>query len=148
MPAGLDLETYARLIARHGTLAAAVEKAKQDPRFASEFRAVIGRQWSMLAYGREDDQRAANADFWQLVAAWDRIDHDGAPAVPPSLERQRSLPQDVGLFAFSSIQKAVRCFAQGDSVNTVAEKTIFSKHDAARIWRLWQGDFLKLNDRR
>jgi hypothetical protein len=69
MPGGLDPETIARLVAHHGSLSAAVEKARHDPRFAEEFRmAVWGQQ-----LGDEAERRAATAEFYGLVAAWDRV---------------------------------------------------------------------------
>ena len=71
-----------------------------------------------------------------------------APAAEPSLVRPRPLPADVNLFAFASIQKAVRLFAEDESLNTVAGDTIFSPHDATRIRRLWESHYLTLNDER
>ncbi len=76
MPAGqgLDPETRARLVARHGSLETAAERARRDPRFEAAFRDVITRQW--LTAGLGDEHLAVAAEFWQLVAAWDRLDDE------------------------------------------------------------------------
>jgi hypothetical protein len=71
VPPGLDAETIARLVARHGSLQAAAEKAKRDPRFAQAFREATSDQVMSLAYG---DNAAATAEYWRLVAAWDHLD--------------------------------------------------------------------------
>jgi hypothetical protein len=71
---------------------------------------------------------------------------DGATSVTPAhAARLPPLPPDVNLFPFASIQKAVRLFDQGDSLNAVAGNTVFSPHDAARVRWLWQRDYLSLS---
>jgi hypothetical protein len=75
---GLDAATITRLTLRHGSSHAAAEKAKQDPRFAQEFRELERLQWMGIASGpwetAEDRNAAATAEWWRLVAAWDLLD--------------------------------------------------------------------------
>jgi hypothetical protein len=68
------------------------------------------------------------------------------PAPQPRPTRLPPLPPDVNLFLFASIQKAVRLFDKGNSLNAVADTTIFNPHDAGRVRWLWQRDYLSLND--
>jgi hypothetical protein len=98
VPAGLDAETLARLIARHGSPEAAAEKARQDPRFDAVFREATGLQWMTMARADEPGNRAATAEYWQAVAAWDRlIDEpvDGSGAFLPLKLIERALRMHV-----------------------------------------------------
>jgi hypothetical protein len=94
VPGGLGPETIARLIARHGSLDAAAQKAQRDPRFEARFRAI--RTTQMLYGARTGPEGAAeraalDAEFWQLVAAWDRL-VETAPA--PWVQHRDPLPVD------------------------------------------------------
>jgi hypothetical protein len=72
----------------------------------------------------------------------------GVAAPAPSLLQPGPLPPDVNLHRFSSIQKAVRLFADGATRNDVARATIFGEKDATRIRRLRDDEYLWLNDER
>jgi hypothetical protein len=78
LPGGLNAGTIARLTLRHGSPKAAAEKAKQDPRFAQEFRELERLQWMGIVSGpwetAEDRNAAATAEWWKLVVAWDLLD--------------------------------------------------------------------------
>ena len=76
MPGGLDSEAVARLTRRHGSVNAAYEKARQDPRFAAPFREVIGMQFLSAAADDLERSRSYTAELWQLVAAWDMLDEE------------------------------------------------------------------------
>jgi hypothetical protein len=73
VPSGLDPETIAQLVRRHGSLDAAWDRAAGDPRFAADFRVVI---WKQTLAATAEENRAATAEGWQLVAAWDRLDEE------------------------------------------------------------------------
>jgi hypothetical protein len=79
-----------------------------------------------------------------------RAEEQKAPAAPESQPRLRlpPLPADVNVFAFASIQKAARLFDEDESINCVAELTVFNLHDASRLhWMLARG-FFRVKDGR
>ena len=67
MPTGLDAKTIAKLVTRFGSLPAALEQAKQDPRFEAAFREVTGLQSMTLQTG--GDPGSTN---W-MSGSWSRL---------------------------------------------------------------------------
>jgi hypothetical protein len=87
------------------------------------------------------------SDF-RLLPRWKRLppledDEAALSAAQPNLTRPLPpLPADVNLFLFSSIQKGVRMFDAGASINRVHDETVFTLHDASRLhWMLERGFF-------
>ena len=75
------------------------------------------------------------------------IEGDTNAAAPLNLTRPPpSLPPDVNLFAFSSIQKGARKFADGASINRVARETVFDLHDAPRLNSMLGRGFFRLHE--
>jgi hypothetical protein len=82
-------------------------------------------------------------EFLQAKRSAEAGEDQAAPTDHTNLTRPRpSLPSDVNLFLFSSIQKAARLLDEGASFYRVADESLFNRHDASRLhWMLGRGLF-------
>lgn len=137
-------------IIQFGSIERAEEEARTRPGFGDEIRKIESQQSALLNLadlggdsGRELEERRRRL----VVAALTEDKEDGARQ-EPSLTRLPPLPPDVNLFQFSSIQKAARLFEDGASINAVADRTVFDRHDASRLQWMIQREFFRLSNRR
>jgi hypothetical protein len=136
------------------TIGDLVRAGVRDPVLAPELQLLTGEAKKLRVLEWFADEGHPRPEHQEMPAgviapssrAWVRIpplSDDEPPVQQPNLTRPLPpLPPDVNLFRFSSIQRGARLFDDGNSINQVADKTIFNLHDASRLrWMLARGFF-------
>jgi hypothetical protein len=132
------------------------DAARDNSTLQTELDRVGPAGWLLLAlewFGDLGNPQPTNRTLWSgsfrtpdwTVPRFPPLEDDEAApsATQPNLTRPLPpLPADVNLFLFSSIQKGVRKFDAGASINRVHDETVFTLHDASRLhWMLERGFF-------